>query len=222
MNIILFFFIWFVQKPKFYTYIHINVYIYTHTYYIWYLGMCTYIHVYKHTHICKYIAGEKCDFCSLWLFSCLLLLLMSDRTMTLQTMRISYLKKLKLHTSSTSGRLLFEWLPLFWPPQKWGQSWCDGVKRTQAFMWATQGWLSKFRERKQQNAQTTAVLEPKKFSCPPPPGEKSQELGIWTDGIPLVLSAPSCHTSGSSAASLQRSSNVKDKNQFRKQKSVLP
>lgn len=104
--------------------------------------MCTCIYVYKYTHICKYIAGEKCDFCSLWLFSCLLLLLMSDRTVTLQTMRISYLKKLKVHTSSTSGRMLFWWLPFFWPPQKWGQSWCDGIKRTQAFMWATQGWLS--------------------------------------------------------------------------------
>lgn len=179
----------------------------------------------KHTYICKYIAREKCslnDSKGLWLFFCLLLLLMSDPTMNLQTMQISYLEKLKLYTSSTSGRMLFLWLLFFWPPLKkrtvlvWWHKEDTGIHVTYTRL--TQ---KEFREIKQQNAQTAAALQPKKFSCPLPPGEKSQELGIWTDGIPLVLSASSCHMSGSSAASLQRSSDVKDKNQFRKQKSFL-
>lgn len=75
--------------------------------------------------------------------------------------------------------------------------------------------------RKEQNAWTAAARYPKKFSCPSPSGEKSQELGIWARGFPLVLAAPSCHMSGSSAASLQRSSDVKDRSQCRKHKSVL-
>lgn len=77
------------------------------------------------------------------------------------------------------------------------------------------------RGRQELNALAAAALYPKKFSRPPPPGEKCHELGIWADGFPLVLSATSCHTYGSSTACLWRSPNVKDRNWCRKQKSVL-
>jgi len=62
------------------------------------------------------------------------------------------------------------------------------------------------RERKQRNARTAAAL---------------RWARRWAAGFPLVLSAPSCHVSGSSAARIHIPSTVKDRNHYRKQKSVL-